>query len=293
MFGVGTRGAAPRWDREGRDWPHREHSQFIELNGTRWHVQVTGRGSTVLLLHGAGAASHSFRDLVPFLAPHHRLVIPDLPGHGFTRVPQGAPLDLCSMAGALASLMKALDIDSCAVVGHSAGAAIGARMALEGRVGVTGWLGINPALLPLDGWAGVFFAPAARAVASSPWLPRFLSWSSRRKDRVRRTIEGTGSRLDDRGLELYARLVGCSGHVEGTVRMMAEWDLESLARELTRISAPMLFIVGEGDLAVRPHTVLSLARRLGAGVETVPGLGHLVHEEAPRRVAPLILDFLA
>lgn len=290
---VGSRLAAPSWEREGVDWPHREFSRFVELNGTRWHVQVMGEGPKLVLLHGAGASSHSFRELASCFAEDHQVIVPDLPGHGFTVVPDGAPLGLRAMARSVESLLRALEVGRFDVVGHSAGAAVAARLGLNGRIPLRRWIGINPALLPLEGWAGVLFAPAARAVAASSLLPRVLSWSSRQPDRVRRTIEGTGSRLDERGLELYERLVRCPGHVEGTVRMMAEWDLESLAEELESFSAPMLFVLGAADRAVPPGAVRTLAHRLpSAKVETLPGLGHLAHEEAPTLVATSIREFL-
>ena len=58
----------PNWERDGRDWPNREASRFVHAAGLRWHVQVMGSGPVVLLLHGTGAATHSWRDLMPKLA---------------------------------------------------------------------------------------------------------------------------------------------------------------------------------------------------------------------------------
>ena len=78
---------APSWERDGRDWPNRAFSRFVEAGGLRWHVQVMGQGPVALLLHGTGASTHSFRDLAPLLARQFTVVAPDLPGHGFTAVP--------------------------------------------------------------------------------------------------------------------------------------------------------------------------------------------------------------
>ena len=60
----------PDWAVEGRDWPHREASRFVEAAGLRWHIQEFGRAEapTLLLLHGTGAATHSWRGLAPLLA---------------------------------------------------------------------------------------------------------------------------------------------------------------------------------------------------------------------------------
>ena len=76
------------WERDGRDWPNRAFSRFVQAGGLRWHVQVMGQGPVVLLLHGTGASTHSLRDLAPLLAEHFTVVAPDLPGHGFTAVPR-------------------------------------------------------------------------------------------------------------------------------------------------------------------------------------------------------------
>ena len=60
--------------------------------GLRWHVQMMGTGPQVLLLHGAGAATHSWRDVAPLLARDFTVIAPDLPGHGFTDTPRGRRL---------------------------------------------------------------------------------------------------------------------------------------------------------------------------------------------------------
>ena len=118
---------APRWDVEGRDWPNRAHSRFVTSGRLRWHVQVMGPQDSstpvLLLLHGTGAASHSWRALAPILAEHFTVVVPDLPGHGFTSGRPSAGLTMRAMARELGALMGALDIAPHCIIGHSAGAA--------------------------------------------------------------------------------------------------------------------------------------------------------------------------
>ena len=60
------------WATDGADWPNREASRFVEAAGLRWHVQVMGAGPVLLLLHGTGASTHSWRDVMPKLAAIHR-----------------------------------------------------------------------------------------------------------------------------------------------------------------------------------------------------------------------------
>ncbi len=66
------------------DWPHAAHSRQVR-DVHDWHVQVMGEGPEILLIHGAGGATHSWRDVAPILAGTHRTIALDLPGQGFTR----------------------------------------------------------------------------------------------------------------------------------------------------------------------------------------------------------------
>jgi len=53
---------------DGADWPNRAASRKLRAGGVDWHVQILGRGPTLLLLHGTGASTHSWRDVAPLLA---------------------------------------------------------------------------------------------------------------------------------------------------------------------------------------------------------------------------------
>ena len=152
--------AALDWDTDGADWPNREASRFIECGGLRWHVQVMAPGAAerpaILLLHGTGAANHTWRTLAPLLAADFTVIAPDLPGHGFTGTPADADLSLpgiaASMSGLLEVLRGSLGIVPSYAVGHSAGAAVLARMCLDGR-------------LPLRALAGVLGLELRRPVS--------------------------------------------------------------------------------------------------------------------------------
>ena len=117
-----------QWHVSGLTWPNRAASSFVEAGGLRWHVQQAGTGPTLLLLHGTGAATHSWRGLFPLLAQHFAVIAPDLPGHGFTTAPLPAAHSLPSFAALIAALLAKLEAQPALVVGHSAGAAIAARM---------------------------------------------------------------------------------------------------------------------------------------------------------------------
>ncbi len=286
--------AALDWETEGADWPNRFASRFVECGGLRWHVQVLGEPSSgrpaILLLHGTGAASHSWRSLAPLLAEHFTVIAPDLPGHGFTGTPADADLSLPGMAASLSQLLERLHLSLGVrpewALGHSAGAAVLARMCIDGRLDLRVLAGINAALLPLQGLAGQFFLPAAKMLAASSLVPRLFAWRAAGGAATERMIRSTGSILDAEGLALYGRLVRNPGHVAGVLRMMASWDLNALERDLPRLPCPLLLLVGSSDRTVRPGDALRIRDRVpGTRIVELHGLGHLAHEERAAEVA--------
>ncbi|WP_119288729.1 alpha/beta fold hydrolase BchO [Azohydromonas sediminis] len=275
------------WASDGRDWPLREHSRFVDAAGIRWHVQQLGRGPVWLLLHGTGAATHSWRDVAPRLARDATVVAVDLPGHGFTSAPPGfgmfsAAYTLPGMAAALGELLRVLGVRPHGVVGHSAGAAIAARMVLDGLLEPQVVASLNGALLPLPGLAAWLFPPMARLMAATPVAAHLFAWRAADRRAVQRLIDGTGSRLDERGVELYARLVANAHHCHAALAMMAQWDVAPLWRDLPRLGGRLHLGVGRRDRAVPPSQAQRVHRHVpGSTLTEWPALGHLSHEEEP------------
>jgi magnesium chelatase accessory protein len=281
--------ARPEWTIEGSTWPNRQHSRFVEAAGLRWHVQMAGDGPVALLLHGTGGATHSWRDILPPLSREFTVVAPDLPGHGFTSDAPFAQLSLPGMAGAVADLMAALKLKTAVVVGHSAGAAILIRMALDGRLPAEQIISINGAIAPLQGMAGQIFQPIARMLAMVPVVPSLFAWRAGDPAVVNDLLGRTGSRLDPELAQHYRQLFRRRGHVGGALGMMANWDLPSLFRDLPPLRQRLVLIAGALDGMVPPDDACDVARRVAtAQVVRLRGLGHLAHEENPTLITRLI-----
>jgi magnesium chelatase accessory protein len=281
----------PDWTIEGRDWPHRETSRFVLAGGLRWHVQVMGSGPPLLLLHGSGAATHSWRDVAPRLAKRFTVVAPDLPGHGFTQTPRSQGLSLEGMAAGVDALLSTLALAPVAAVGHSAGAAVAIRMRLDHQRFPSGVVSLNGALRPFPGASGHIFPALAKLLFLNPLAIQLFAWRAAQPGAAARLIEGTGSRIDDAGLELYARLMRTTGHVDGALGMMANWNLQPLKADLPRCPAPLTLVAADGDVAVPPAVAREVQESVPhARLITLPGLGHLAHEEAPEQTAEIIAE---
>jgi magnesium chelatase accessory protein len=284
----------PSWECDGRDWPNRDASQFVKASGLRWHVQRAGKGPTILLIHGTGASTHSFRDLIPLLAPDFDVVAPDLPGHGFTDPPPFRELSLSGMSRAVSGLLRRLGVNPIIVVGHSAGAAILVRMSLDGILIPSAIVSLNGALLPFHGVARHLFSPTAKLLARLPIVPQLFAYRASDPETIKSLIRNTGSRIDATGLELYRRLASNPSHVSSALGMMANWDLESLAHDLPRLKTRLVVVTGANDMMVPPAQQQRVRRLLpGAELITLPGLGHLAHEERPSQLAQILARLAA
>lgn len=283
---------APDWEREGADWPNRQYSRFVEAAGLRWHVQDAGQGPVCLLVHGTGASTHSFRDLLPRLTPFFRVIVPDLPGHGFTSRPRDdMGLSLRGMAEGLVQLLSVLDLTPNLVVGHSAGAAILCRACLDGSLRPAEIMSLNGALLPLSGFKHPAVTPFVRAIASSDWVSRFFARRLESPREVSRMLAATGSTIDPTGMELYGRLSRTPSHAGAALTMMAVWDVRPLERELSRLEVPLTLVVGARDRMILPGEAARVQRLLpSAEVVQLADLGHLSHEERPDLIADLIVE---
>jgi magnesium chelatase accessory protein len=256
-------------------------------------VQEAGPGPgapLILLLHGVGASTHTWRDVLPLLAETANVVAVDLPGQGFS-TGSAVRMRLDTMAEDVARLIETEGWRPSALVGHSAGAAIALRVSQKIGPPVK-VLGINPALEGFSGSAEWLFPAIAKLLALNPFTANMFSFAANRMQTTQ-IIKATGSKIDAEGLSYYTRLMQDRAHVNGALQMMAAWSLTALQRDLPEIAADTLFLTGSEDGTIPPEVATRAAERMPvARVEILEGLGHLAQEEAPKIIASRALRFL-
>ena len=289
---LALRAETPDWDVDGADWPHRAFSRFVVSDGIRFHVQVMGDTDAppVVLIHGTGGSLHSWRDVMPELASNHHVIAMDLPGHGFTTGARPSHLSLDAMARTLAQLFRKLDIGPDMVIGHSAGAAIALKMAMDGFLPGSALVGLNAALQPIEG--NHLLSPLAKLLFLNPMTSRIVSLQARLGGMSRSLIRATGSQIDAIGEQCYALLMRHPAHVNGAIGMMARWDLVPLGNALPKLTAPVLLIAAHDDPMVPANVSRDAAHRLPAATLRIFGSGgHLLHEVDARGVVRTILEW--
>ncbi|MEM6490222.1 MAG: alpha/beta fold hydrolase BchO [Pseudomonadota bacterium] len=280
------------WGAFSGHWPNAAQSHFWDVRPHRWHVQIFGdaEAPALVLLHGVGGASHSWRDLAPRLARRYRVIAPDLPGHGFTRLGtmQRSSPDL--MAQDLERLLDALEVTPAALVGHSAGGAL--ALVLGARMGSPPTVGLNPALDAFPGAAGWVFPMMAKGLAVNPFVAPLVS-RLMRPQAITQALAATGSEIDAVGQACYGACLADTAHVDGTLTMMAQWRPDAVRARLPGVTARVLLLTGDRDGAVPAEGTVRAATLIPHGAHRSLGdLGHLAHEEAPDAVSAEIERFL-
>lgn len=102
-------------------------------SGISVHYASAGSRSApvVLLLHGYPTSSFQYRNLIPFLARHYRVIAPDLPGFGHTTCPSHITITFAEIAKAVGDFIDALEITRLAVYVFDYGAPTALRLALD------------------------------------------------------------------------------------------------------------------------------------------------------------------
>jgi pimeloyl-ACP methyl ester carboxylesterase len=241
------------------------------------HVEVTGEGKPLMLLHGWGASAELFGPVVRALQTDRKLILPDLPGFGATPPPP-APWAARDYAEWTAALLDRLGVERADVIGHSNGGRIALVLAAThpdrvGKMVLTGSAGIRPRHGPRY-HARVRTYKVLRAMGEARALPAALRNAAR-------------ARAEQRGSEDYR---AATGTMRGTLVRLVNDDLHAL---LPRVAAPVLLIWGDKDVETPLADGRTMERLIrDAGLVIFEGAGHYAYLEQPARFSRIVDVFL-
>jgi magnesium chelatase accessory protein len=263
-------------------------------------VEVAGQGPCALLLHGTGAARHSWNALRPLLAPHFTLVMVDLPGHGDSIAAPDFTPSLEATAALLIEVCDELGVVPQVVIGHSAGTAVGALVVdlivdpIRDEASTSVLVGIAPAVVPLPPLQAKALRTMAAICAALAPVPRFLAARADVAGSIERLVKSTGSRLSPEAIACYRAVARRSEHVRGVLRFLSKVDLTHVWHiwpGLVGRGVALTCIAGEGDVAIPLAEQRRAADVAGCRLSILSDCGHLVHEERADDVAACIIAF--
>jgi pimeloyl-ACP methyl ester carboxylesterase len=263
------------------------------------HVTSKGTGDLpVVLVHGFGGSSHSWRFWIPTLAARHRVHLVDLAGAGRAPAPPRADYSARAQAQRLAAFITRLESPPPVVIGHSLGAGIAVLATLLLRddpdapdVG---------ALVLVSG--AVYPQPLPRylTLARMARIGEALMACTPPRIAMRIGIRGIVSRrecIDAELIEGYRHPLQDPARRQALLKGARSLDLEEAGRisaRLPEIDVPVLLVWGAEDRIVRADLGHRLAKDFpDASLVVLPGVGHLPPEEDPEASLGPVLGFLS
>ena len=250
---------------------------------------VAGDGPPVLLLHGLGGAARNWSAVAPALAERHRVVVPDLPGHGGSAAIPALP-NLAPFADVVHGVAEVESALPATLAGHSLGGVVALRHAVRfpgdtraivllGAAGISSSTRRTEAVLALTTLLqpGRRIAPLAAWISATPFRRRlvFGGWGA-----------CDAGALPPAAVRALLADVPLHSDVAAASRALVNDDVRSL---LPHVRCPAVLAWGTRDVQVPVGDAFEYARRLRAELRLIAGCGHLLIVERPRACVDAIL----
>jgi pimeloyl-ACP methyl ester carboxylesterase len=266
--------------------------RVASVDGVRTRYFVGGQGPPLVVVHGLGGAAVNFTLLAPLLARRHRVLIPDLPGHGKTEPLERAD-DLTAYADHVAALAELEGMFPAPLIGYSMGGVIALRLAVSRPKSVTALALVAAAGIVSVSRRAELWLAVTGALRPAQIMTRFRGTFARRP-RLRWLPFGLWGAVDPPALApegVLGFLEGPSQHTD--VGMAGRALLRDDPRpDLDHVRCPVLLLWGSRDRLVPLVDGFEYARRLRAPIRTLPAAGHLLVGEQPHACTEILEDFL-
>lgn len=251
---------------------------LVEANGTTFHVDVTGNGTPVLLVPGAGGDARQYAELAQVLAQNHTVIAYDRRNNGRSpHQPDWSETSVEQHAGDVIALLETLGTPPCVVFGNSTGALIALAAALKAPGRFTGVVLHEPALLsvlanPDDAMATVqpVIAAGMETGGLAGGAEAFVQFAA-----------GDAAALLPpdflEGLRTNSRVL-----LEAEFGAFASWRPEPVA--LSGMSVPLAILSAEQTAPFFVEAAEWVASHAGVSRRTVPG-GHMGFLNHPREIS--------
>ena len=275
------------------------HVRYVTIHGYRRAYVHAGDGPALLLIHGIGDSSDTWRPVFEELASRHTVIAPDLLGHGRSETPR-ADYTVGGFANGMRDLLAVLGVDRVTVVGHSLGGGVAAQFAYQfpercERLVLVGSGGAGRTVSPLLRLAAV---PGIEALMPFLGLPP-VRLASRAGANLLRWFDTALGRDTEELLAVFDALPDTPARraILRTLRSGVDWRgqvITMLDRAYLAEGVPTLVVWGRHD-AVIPlgHGRMVHAAMPGSRLEIFDDAGHFPHHTDPGRFARLVAEFVA
>lgn len=269
--------------REVLDWRDASKpGRLLEVNGETLHYVDEGMGPPVVLIHGFGGHTYSYRSLIPELARDHRVVALDLLGFGYSERTRDADYSHEAQARRVVGLMEALGIGRASLVGHSMGGEIAMRVAAS-----------HPQRVERLALVASVSGDRIPTLPPTPLIKPFLHlFSEVLGRRMLRRSYFDKTRATDEVWEAYRRPSTIRGSMDGLYRMMKHTRRDPPIH-FSNITAPVLLMSAEYERIIPGWMSRRLRERFPtAETALMADAGHVLLEERSAECCAILRRFL-
>jgi pimeloyl-ACP methyl ester carboxylesterase/putative sterol carrier protein len=269
----------------------------VKAGDVNLSAYVVGEGPPVIALHGLGGTKISMLPIVPALAPYHRVIVPDLPGHGESDKPATLQYTPRNYARIVRKLMDALDVDRAIVIGNS----LGGRIALELGVRSPDRIRALGLLAPaVPGFRVRYVLGFTRIIPTEVGAVPFPLRERWMKAAVRRLL-GDPSKLPESGYEsaaeefirIYRVPAARMAFFDSLRHILTEAPKPFWAR-MRHVRVPVQIVWGTADRLVPVRLAPKLAGELPhADLLVLPRVGHVPQFEATEQTTKALTTLIA
>jgi pimeloyl-ACP methyl ester carboxylesterase len=277
-------------------------SRFVDINGVTVHYKEMGQGEPVfILLHGFGASTYSWQEVIEPLSKSGRVIAYDRPGFGLTSRPMPGdwtgtnPYGVQGNVEMLDNLMNQLGVEKAVLVGNSAGGSVAAAFAIEHPDRVQGLVLVDPAIgngnrERIPSWLSPLMAtPQMRHIGQL--LVRSIAGKT--GDETIRLAWHDPSLIDQQVYDGYRKPLKANNWDKALYEFTIAQKSDDLQSRLGELKVPILVMTGDDDRIIPTANTIQLANKIpGADLEVFNQCGHVPQEECPEQFMSGIKTFL-
>jgi pimeloyl-ACP methyl ester carboxylesterase len=260
------------------------------------YYEDQGKGAPVLLLHGFGASTFTWRHVVPELAQTHRVIAVDLKGFGLSDKPFDERYSVFDQAELIAQLIEDKDLRDLTIVGHSYGGGVALSLALKANERLSGRIS---RLVLLDSIAFPQQIPMFFRLLDVPLVSQVGVRMVPPAVQARVALQIAyydDSKIDDEEVEIYAAPLKTAAGKHAIIhsaRQIVPEDIDQLSERYKTITLPTLILWCDHDRIVPLDVGLKLRRTLpNSTLRLVESCGHMPQEEQPESTLKLLKGFI-
>jgi pimeloyl-ACP methyl ester carboxylesterase len=270
--------------------PHAEYSHFADIDGVRIHYQEKGTGPVLVLLHGWGSSTYSWKDVFDPLSSQFRVIAVDQKGFGFSAKPEGDYTHR-AQADLIVRLLDYLKIPDAVLCGNSMGGNVALNIARYYPQRVSRLILVDSSGIEVEGGSST-----APNILYWPVIGPAITAIALRSDALLRSgldrAFYSNLMLSDERVAAYYRPLKTRRGQRAAYLAQVQHESQPIAPEIGKIQQPTLIIWGAEDRLIPVEAGRRFAATIkGSRLVVFEKCGHVPQEELPERFVREVLGF--